>query len=191
MPLGCSAAVRVTLWVPLQVALVPLGVLCSAVPEAPGDHYRSCPHFHGSAPVLLGTSRPPCCEAQEAQTRGVTDGAKLCRARLPARARPVGSERCLPHKPRLPAETALPWGSAWGPLCSVAAPLGVALLGRGRGLGEALQEGPCGWVPFPSFSARPSLPLWFPPSASRLQALPALLSLDRHPRFCSSSGRQP
>lgn len=127
MPLGCSAAVRVTLWVPLQVALVPLGVLCSAVPEAPGDHYRSCPHFHGSAPVLLGTSRPPCCEAQEAQTRGVTDGAKLCRARLPARARPVGSERVFHtspgSQPRQPCRGGQPgdpcavWPLPWASRC--------------------------------------------------------------------------
>ena len=50
---------------------------------------------------------------------------------------PGGVRACLPHKPGLPTlfpETALTRGSVWEPLCSMAAPLGVTLLGRGRRL---------------------------------------------------------
>lgn len=48
--------------------------------------------------------------------------------------RPAGGvEACLPPG-RAPSRDSPAAGSAWEPLCSVAAPLGVTLLGRGQGL---------------------------------------------------------
>lgn len=57
MPLGCSAAVRVTLWVPLQVALVPLG---GALLSCPRSTQRSLPQLP-SLPRSAGAAgdKPP------------------------------------------------------------------------------------------------------------------------------------